>query len=447
MPPGIRLEIIVDDKGTPVVRQFNQEVAKSPAAVEKSGQSFAASGASALGFATALTGVQLGIQGLAAGIQAAVSAVVGFEAALANVNTLGIRSVGVQQQLRAELLQLPAVLGSSTELATGLYEVLSSGIEPAKAVAFLEESAKLAAAGLASLDVTTVALTKTMAAYNIPAEKAGAVSDLLFKTVEVGQGTLQQFAGAMPTVTALSASLGVSLEDTAAVMATLSQTFRNADTAATGYRSLLTQLIQNSEKFLALGIDIKQIISEQGLLGVVKTLREVSQGTSEGLKTFVNDIEGLNAAVALTGPQFKTFETNQKKFQETTGAVSAALKEQGATTASAWKEFTGTIDRSAQALGPAVTGTLTTILKGGTAFVQEFNKQVLLIPTAVEQTKLNLDKLVPAFAQSIRDLLQVPLGGPSLNDTLGQQHERIRAACGPCPANVWGPDEPGHRRA
>ena len=425
MPPGIRLEILVDDKGSPVVKQFNETVDKTPASVDRTGSSFASTAASAVKFAAGLTGLYVGLQTLASGIQGAASSAIAFEAALANVNTLGIRSTDTQQKLRSELLQLPPILGSSTELATGLYEVLSSGIAPTKAVQFLADAANLAQAGLAQLDTSTIALTKTMAAYNLPAEDAGRVSDILFKTVEIGQGSLQQFAGALPQVTQLAASMGVSLEDTANAMATLSQTFRNADTAATGFRSLLQQLIQNSDKFLALGINIRQVISEQGLLGAVKVLQQVSQGSSERLRGFVNDVEGFNAALALTGPQFSTLVANQEKFKNASGSVAEAVRIQTQTTSAAWKELTNTVDRSVQALGPAVTGTLTTILNAGTALLSDINTQVLGIPKAFGKAKQDLDKIAPEFAATVRMLLSAPVSDRPAELSAQQLHERL----------------------
>lgn len=430
--PGIRLEITVDDKGTPVVRQFNQEIGKSPSIVRQSEQSFLSSGASALRFAGALTGVQLGAQAVAEALQVGVKAVVGFEAGLANVATLGIRSAETQQRLRTELLQLPAILGSSTELATGLYEVLSSGIAPTEAVKFLGQAAMLAQAGLAQLDTSTVALTKTMAAYNLPASEAGRVSDILFRTVEVGQGSLQQFAGALPQVTQLSASMGISLEDTANALATLSQTFRNADTAATGFRSLLQQLLTNGDKFLALGINIRQVISEQGLLGAVKVLQQVSQGSSERLRTFVNDVEGFNAALALTGPQFQTLVQNQEKFRNTTGSVAEAVRLQAATTASAWKEFVNTVDKSVQALGPSVTTVLTTVLKGATTVTKAINENILGIPQALDKSRIELEKIAPAVVAVLKQIGGVLPGDTSASVTqvqsLTKEIELLRAA-------------------
>ena len=129
MPPVI-LEILVDaDKGIVELKQFDkavqdttkttQQTAQAQTQASQSTKSFAsslgASATSAVGFAGALTGIQLGMSAVSSVFQSIVSDVASFEAAMANVNTLGIRSVAVQQQLRSELLQLPSVLGSATD--------------------------------------------------------------------------------------------------------------------------------------------------------------------------------------------------------------------------------------------------------------------------------------------------------------------------------------------
>jgi len=416
--PAVVLEIIVDDsKGTPQIRVFDKAVTDTTKTVQQSGQatsqatqstqaygtSLGASAKSALTFAGALTGVQLGLSSIGSAVQGAVTQVVSFEAAMANVNTLGARSAEVQQQLRTQLLQLPPALGSATELAQGLYEVLSSGVEPANAVAFLGEAAALAKAGLAQLDTSVVALTKTMAAYNIPTTQAGEVSDLLFKTVEIGQGSLQQFAGAMPQVVQIAAAMGISLKDASNAMATLSQTFKSADTAATGFRSLLSQVIQNNDKFLALGINIKQVIGQEGLLGLVRVLQQVSQGDTGKLKEYVNDIEGLNAAVALTGPQFQTLIKNQKEFENATGSVDRAVKIQ---TASAKESFLGlmsALGQLANDIAPPFLTAFARIAQGATTVVTDTRQAFKDFPKIVQEALDNIQKEADKFRAATKD--------------------------------------------
>ena len=416
MPP-IVLEIIVDDsKGTPQIRVFDKAITDTTKTVQQGGQataqasqstqaygsSLGASAKSALTFAGALTGVQLGISAISSAVQGAVTQVVSFEAAMANVNTLGVRSAEVQQQLRTQLLQLPPALGSATELAQGLYEVLSSGVAPANAVAFLGEAAKLAKAGLASLDTSIVSLTKTMAAYNIPTEKAGEVSDLFFKTVEVGQGSLQQFASAMPQVTQLAASMGISLKDTSNAMATLSQTFRSADTAATGLRSLLTQVIQNNDKFLALGINIKQVIGDEGLLGLVRVLQQVSQGDTGTLRQYVNDIEGLNAAVALTGPQFQTLIKNQKEFENAAGAVDRAVKVQTQTVSASFSAMVNALGQLANDIAPPFLHAFTRVAQGATQVIEGTRQTFKDLPKITREALDGMQQEVDKFRAATR---------------------------------------------
>jgi len=388
-------------QGATSIKQFEQTVQSSSQAVKGATQDSRTWQVSLLDLAKAGAVMGLGFQGIstiAGWFRDAMSSTVQFQQAMANVNTLVLGSTQVQAQLRTELLQLPPILGSATELAKGLYQVLSAGVEPAKAVAFLKESALLAKAGLADLDTATIALTKTMAAYKIPVEQASAVSDVLFKAVEVGQGTLQQFAQAMPQVTQLAAAMGVNFKDTAAVMATLSQTFKSTDTAATGFASLLRQLSQNSAEFLALGIDIKKVISEEGIIGAIRILQQVTGGSSERLRKFVQDAEGVNAALALMGPQFQTLIEAQRKMGEAAGVVGKAVKEQTQTAGEAWTALVSSLDKLAQQLAPPFLGAFAAIVQGAVILIENLRtltktvinlftfKPTNVLPTEIQKT-------------------------------------------------------------
>jgi TP901 family phage tail tape measure protein len=398
--PPIRLQIEVSETGAPIVDKLAASVQKlGPAAQQASGGvqqlgtatdqlsqqtgkadgSFLSSAKSALGFAGALTGIQLGMSGVGQILQSTASAVLGFQSALANVNTLGSNSVEVQRQLRDQLLLLPPALGSSVDLAKGLYDVLSAGIPAVESVKFLAVSANLAKAGLAEVGTTTEALTKTMAAFNIPTKDAGQLADVLFKVVDLGQGTLQQFAHAFPQVTQGAAALGLSFVDTAAAMATLTQTFRSADTAGTGFRSLLVQLVQNSDKFAQSGINIQQVLGEQGIVGVLKVLQDLTGGNTEKMKVFVNDIEGLNAALALSGPQFQLLLENQGKLGDSTGVVAAGVKLQTETFSASFSALTNAFTTyvTAATTGSKETSLFQSVLAAFTKGFQEHTAAVV----------------------------------------------------------------------
>ena len=99
---------------------------------------------------------------------------------------------------------------SQKQLAEGFYQLLSASVAAEDAMYVLEVSAKAASAGMASTFTAVDAITTVLNAYSIDAEKAGIISDIMFKTVEKGKLTFEQLAagmgGSIATAAAASAS-------------------------------------------------------------------------------------------------------------------------------------------------------------------------------------------------------------------------------------------------
>lgn len=433
MAEPLRLEIIVDDKGTPVVRQFTtavqgmgQEVGKQTIGLQqaaRAGDGFSVSLGSivkgAAGFALITEGIGL----LKGGITEALTSVVGFQSAMANANTLMIGQTALQQQLRGELLKLPPILGSSTELSRGLYEALSAGVKPAEAVQFVGVAATLAKAGLANLDTATVALTKTLQGYGMQTKDATQVSDILFQTVNLGQGSLQNFAAAFPMIIQQSVQLGVPLREAAATLATLSTAFPSAAEAATAYRGALNAVSENSAKFAAVGLDVKKIIGEEGVTGLFVKLAEVTGGSAQRLNEFIGRIEGQNAVLAITGPLLEKHRDNLRQMADTTGLSSKALAEQSVTLDAAFKILMATIDRWAQQTAPPIllffsdvlnslgnaSGRVTSALDNTRAAMDRFIKGAESVPILGPILKA-FDEYDASLTESIADLGQWSAG-------------------------------------
>lgn len=350
-------------------------------AFTKTGQSAQATTQHFDGMGTSLRGViqqgfgisagMLGFQSVATAVSAAVGSMVNFEAKMNNVNTLVQGNVPLQQQLRAELLQLPPVLGSSTELAEGLYAALSAGIEPGKAVAFVGEAAKTAKAGLTDMETSVNSLASVMQAYGIESQNVTQVSDIMFQTVNVGKGKFDEFAHAFATVSPLAKTLGISLKETAATLGTLSFAFPTAAEGAVGYRSVLSNLIQNMDKFRALGIDVQKVIGEEGFTGLMKRMQLATRGNVEQLRELIPDVQGLSAALALSGPQAELQTKNLEAMNQATGKGAEAFREMSKGTKAAWDELLASLDRLGNKVAPPLLGALTSITHGLTELVGE----------------------------------------------------------------------------
>jgi TP901 family phage tail tape measure protein len=433
MPPGIRLEITVDDKGTPVLRQFASTaqqvedklgtgVAEGAQRATRATDSLTTSIRGAISQGVGIAAGFTGFQAVASLISAAGSAITSFQDGLTRANTLIPGQTALQKQLREEVQRLPAALGTSAELAQGLYAVLSTGIKPAEAVGFLATSAELAKAGFAELDTATLAISKSLQVYGFETRRAGEVSDILFNTVNLGQGTLQEFAGALPNVLVISKALGVSFTDASAGLATLSNAFKSPAEAATGLRSLFAQLTANADEFAIRGVNIREVIREKGLLGALDALRTLTQGNAEAFRQFIPDIEGQQAALTLTGAQYEKFIENQQKLSNSQGSVRKAFQETTLTVGSALSALTGEFGRYAQAFESAIGSPsrfVSSALQGTANLIKSARESL-----EVRRTQAQAEE---AFEESInQSTLAVQRHGVALTDQFGKAKENIR---------------------
>ena len=387
-----KLSITTKGQATTALADFRKELDAGKTHVESLGESSQLSLSSLVKFSVGVLGIYSAVSIARTAVLDVVGAMGSFEAALNNAYTNNVRSIAAQQQLREEIIKLPPLLGSTTELAKGLYEVLSAGIKPAQSVAFLEVSARLAKAGLSDLDSATVALTKTMAAYRIPTEQAADVSEILFKTVVLGQGHLHDFARAFPTVTQFSSELGVTLKDTAATLATLSIAFKSPEQAATGFKSLLADITQNTARFTAAGLDVRDLMKgPEGIVGFFAALRDVTHGNAEELHKFIPDVRGAQAALAVMGPEVARRIDFQGQYATSTKCVGDAVKIQARGMQQAWKELGATFDRILQE--DTNTKLFTSIIHGADAALEAVNRFAAWVADPTGRNRASLKEL------------------------------------------------------
>ena len=378
---GLRFELTIDAKGIPFLRQVADEARN---AGDRLTESFTrpqdaqgrfttgAQGASGAldklsGFAggardkleglagtlgnaavkgAALAAGFLGFQGAVASVNAATSSVLSFDKELANVNTVLTGSGVSIKQLEQQILLLPPSLGSATELTKGLYQALSAGVEPAKAVGFVAEQAKLASSGLTDLSTTVKVSTAAMDAFQLSSDQASHISDVLFTVVQRGKTEFDPLAKSIAQVFPLAKSLGLSFEDTAATVTTLTKVFPTTSEAITGFRSLLSNVTGHLDDFRAAGVRVNEVISQRGMTGLIEELARITGQSAEVLKArFIPDVEGSTAALALMGPQLQAQKDNVQAFSNVVGANSTAFEKQQASISSALDRIKTGIER------------------------------------------------------------------------------------------------------
>jgi TP901 family phage tail tape measure protein len=305
------LTIELDDKGKPIVKDlkseikdFGKETVKTTKKTSKAFSKMWKQMAVGLGVTNAISNA---MRLLTNTIKGTVKSVVDFEKEFANVTTL-LDDIGQPtQQMRDDILALAGELGPAQELTKGLYQALSAGQEPAKAVEFVGKSAIFAKASLASMSDSVDLLTTILNAYGLEAEAVTDVSDVLFQVIKDGKTTGQELAASLGTVIPSAATLNINLREVGAAMAVMTKSGIDTRTAVTSLNAVMISIIKPTEQALAVaekyGIELSKIGVERAG-GLQKWLEDVKNkiGDNEtAMATLTPNVRALRATFTLTG--------------------------------------------------------------------------------------------------------------------------------------------------
>ena len=278
-------------------------------------------------------GITMVIRGLMRQMSDTIKVGRSFEKEWANVTTMLNLSQTATEKMKHELRMLSPTLGDTTELARGMYQVLSASIEPAKAIKFLGEAAKSAKAGVTETRIAVDAMTTVINAYGMEAEAATEVSDIMFATVKRGKLTYEELATSLGTVIPVAATIGVEFRDVAAAVASLTRQGVVASKATMQLRQVMMAILKPSveaeEITERLGIAMgKNALETIGLAGWLDVLRKKTKGNADIMTKIVPNVRALTAVLALTGKAAKGFAFDQEFMNETMGFTDEAFIKQ-----------------------------------------------------------------------------------------------------------------------
>jgi TP901 family phage tail tape measure protein len=303
---------------------------------------------------TAVIGAVVGALTYAVGKAAA------FETAMLNVNSIAKVSPKAFEELKDAVLDLSTKLPQSAEtLAQGLYDISSSGFAGAEGIKVLEAAAKAASAGLAQTSESAAGITAVLNAYSYSADEAQRVSDILFKVVDRGVITFPQLASEIGKVTALSAPLGVSLEDVAAGIAVLTKNGIDAENATTQLNAIMQAVLSPTAKATKLakqlGIDFTATgLKTKGLNGFMADLIKKTGGSNEKIAELLGDARAIRGAFVLAKNSGAQFNQELEIMANAAGATDTALSYQEQGLNYQLQIFQNKVDAIAVAIGTAL---------------------------------------------------------------------------------------------
>ena len=271
---------------------------------------------------------------LAAG-GASVKFAVDFNRSMANVATLIPQNTARVEQLKRSVQDLAIETGKSTsDLAGGLYQVVSAFGDGADTAERLRIVAQGAVAGVASTTDSLNLLSAVTKGYGDTSSAAmQRVSDLAFMTVKLGQTTFPELAASMGLVTGQASEMAVSQEELFASFAALTGVTGSTAEVGTQLSGVLTAMMKPTEEMKAaitgLGYaNAEAMISALGFQGSLVALSEAADGDKEALAKMFGRVQGLRAALALAGSQSDKYANSLSDMQSAAGATSEAYREQ-----------------------------------------------------------------------------------------------------------------------
>jgi TP901 family phage tail tape measure protein len=350
------------DEATAVMRGFGGTISNVAAAAK-----------------VAIAGIGLAAMGVGV---AAVKMAEDFDVPMRKVLALTGISANEFEKYKKQVLDLSTVVPkSAVDLANGLYYVVSAGFEGSDAMKILEYSAKGATAGLTSTKIVADAVTSTLNAYKMTGADAARVTDILSAAVLAGKTEFGDFAGSLGRVLPIAAASGISFEQIAASMATMTRTGLNADEAATALRGTIAALEKPGhaarQALAEIGYTAEQLrtsIRDKGLLITLEDLMKKTDGNIDVIGKIIPNIRAMTGVLATAGSQGEQYAKILKSMSDSAGLTDSAFSKTMQGLSPQIELLKNNISKILIPLGDMFLPKLVEITKGIIGFVTEVQK-------------------------------------------------------------------------
>ncbi|MBI4799670.1 MAG: phage tail tape measure protein [Desulfarculus sp.] len=230
--------------------------------------------------------------GAVATIGGAASAYIAFKDAMANTASVAGATRQELQLLEQAARQQAAVsVFSAKQSADAQYHLASAGMGVNQIIAAQAGVMNLAAATQSNLAQTSAIVAATLSQFKLEAADAGHVADVFALAIGGSQATMDKLGISMRYVGPVAAALGLSLEQTTALLMALYNSGFEASQAGTTLRSAISTLLdpteQQAKALAALGVQTKDASGQlKPLAEIIEELKQKGAGAAEIFKIF-----------------------------------------------------------------------------------------------------------------------------------------------------------------
>lgn len=367
-----------------------------------------------------------------------------FDRSMRAVNTMAGENREGLRYLKEEVESLAGIIPKTkSELADGLYQVISNGVPRDNWISFLNDSARAAVGGIADLGQTVTVTSTIIKNYGLAWNAAGEIQDKIQVTAKNGVTSFEQLAMALPRVTGQASSLDVNINELLASFATLTGVSGNTAEVSTQLAAIFTALIHPTKeaselaKQMGVQFDAAAIQASGGMQNFLTQLTSDVKRYSDASGMLEQEVfgrlfgssEALRALIPLTGELAEKFGQNIEAMADSEGVIDAAFEEMsegGRENALVLKNMFTTMLDWAGAVASAIHPYLSFVAIGGQAIyglalmVSSLKKaRVALMAFAAVQQKNSAVTLLVAAHHKIQAFAQNLLAASSYSATAG----------------------------
>jgi len=237
------------------------------------------------------------------------------------------------KEIEDNIRGIDPILGNSTQLMEGYYQVISAGAkDPIEALNLLTTAAETAKAAHVEQSEVVKGITKMMAGYEGAIKSASEAADLLFSIEKEGQTTVGELIPVIGGLAKMSSDLNIEQEKMAASLAVITKTAGNTSEATNQFQSVLIGMMKPTESMTEalaqMGYESADLaIKEMGFVEVLKKLEEYTGGSAQALADLFGRKEAMLGFSALGAEGFKTLNDTIVSVGEGIGGAKKAFLE------------------------------------------------------------------------------------------------------------------------
>ena len=254
-----------------------------------------------------------------------------LDTAIRQVTTLADQDVLPVSKIESEVRRISDATGiAQKEISESMYEALSSGIDSANVVGFVEQGVQLTKAGFTDMPTVIDATTTALNAYGLQgAEATSHIQDVMVKTQDLGKITVDELGKNIGRVVPFASAAGVSIDQLGAGYSVLTSKGQNAAIATTNLSALISELNttgSTADKALreGMGKSFKEMMEDGASLGdVLQSLSGIAEDQGLQLGDMFGNKMATSAANTLLADGPEQFNNALSQMEMSDGAVAA----------------------------------------------------------------------------------------------------------------------------